>query len=173
MAAAVMTRYSTKPAAAGTVTHKTRVNAPPRLQLSNGAASRDSLHAFSSSARSYDGDYGRDRSHTHTGGGAERRRPEKMVVIGKGGKERGMEVGRERSSRLVLNGELVESQLSPETEESICQVFSFDTKAANFEESMSQVWPIRCSFIVRELIETERAYVQALGEIIKVLAIRA
>ena len=164
MAAAVMTRYSTKPAA-GTVTRKTRANAPPRLQLSNGAASRDGVHA--SLAHSCDGDY-RDRSHTHTGGGGERRRVERGVVIGKGGKERGVEVGRERSSRVVLNGELVESQLSPETEESICQVFSFDTKASDFEESMSQVWPLRCSFIVRELIETERTYVQALGEIIKV-----
>ena len=96
--------------------------------------------------------------------------------IGKGGKERGaVELGeragggRERSLRLVLNGVLVDSQLSPKTEESITQVFSFDTKATDFEESVSQVWPLRCSFIVRELIETERTYVQALGEIIKVL----
>ena len=91
---------------------------------------------------------------------------------GKGGKEKGEGVvewgGRERSSRLVVNGVLVESQLSPKTQESICQVFSFDTKAANFEESMSQVWPHRCTFVVKELIETERAYVQALGDIIKV-----
>ena len=75
---------------------------------------------------------------------------------------------RERSSRLVLNGELVESQLSPRTQESIFQVFSFNTRAADFEESVSQVWPQRCSFVVKELIETERAYVEALGDIIKV-----
>ena len=91
---------------------------------------------------------------------------------GKWGKEKGEGVewlgGRERSSRLVVNGVLVESQLSPKTQESICQVFRFDTKAANFEESMGQVWPHRCTFVVKELIETERAYVQALGDIIKV-----
>lgn len=169
MAAAVMTRYGSNKPPTGTAAHKTRVNAPPRLHLSNGAASRDSIRSLSSLSRSCgDGGEYRDRSHTPTGGGTERRRTEgRGVVIGKGGRDRATE-GRERSSRIVLNGELVQSQLSPKTEESICQVFSFDTKAADFEESMSQVWPLRCSFVVRELIETERTYVQALGEIIKV-----
>ena len=84
------------------------------------------------------------------------------------GKDLTIEGGRDRSSRIVLNGVLVESQLSPKTQESIEQVFSFDTKTADFEASVSQMWPHRCSFIVKELIETERAYVEALGDVIKV-----
>ena len=68
----------------------------------------------------------------------------------------------------MLDGVLVYSELSPKTQESISQVFSFDTKAAKFEASVSQVWPHHCAFVVKELIQTERAYVQALGEIIKV-----
>ena len=160
-----MTRpTSNKPAMSSTSQHKTRI--PPKLQLNNGAASSSSsssLASLSSSSsprdasapfavRSCSGEDSRFRSSTHSG-----------VRIRD--RDRG---GRERSSRLVVNGELVESQLSPRTQESIFQVFSFDTKTAEFEESVSQMWPHRCSFIVKELIETERTYVEALGDIIKV-----
>ena len=139
-------------------------NIPPRLQLSNGAASssRDSQPSLVQSSEE-----SRTLSSTHTGGksGRDSQRKERGGGGGRGERDR----GRERSSRLVLNGELVESQLSPKTQESIFQVFSFDTKATEFEESVSQVWPHRCSYVVKELIETERAYVEALGDIIKVL----
>lgn len=188
-----MTRPTTnKPGMSSSSSHKTRVNIPPRLQLSNGAASaasssRDSLPSLSSSCSSSsgEGNSNRGRSSTYNGGRAAaetrvsqtRRDRDRGTGGGAGGgkvaKERGSGEGgrgerRERSSRLVLNGELVESQLSPRTQESIFQVFSFDTGTADFEESVSQVWPHRCSFIVKELIETERAYVEALGDIIKV-----
>lgn len=152
MAAAVMTRHSNKPRPA----HKTRSAVPSPLEL-NGAASRESLLIHSAMANGSEG-YNRGRSCTEQG---ERRRKEKKV----GGKKG----GRERSSRLVVNGELVYAELSPKTEESISQVFSFDTRTVDFEENMNQVWPHRCTFVVKELIQTERAYVKALGEIIKVI----
>lgn len=147
-----MTRHSNKPRPP----HKTRsAPIPSPLEL-NGAASRESLQIHSAVTNSSDG-YNRGRSCTE----GERRQKEKKV-----GGRRG---GRERSSRLVVNGELVYAELSPKTEESISQVFSFDTRAVDFEENMNQVWPHRCSFVVKELIQTERAYVKALGEIIKVI----
>lgn len=162
MAAAVMTRHSK--------VHKTRsAPIPPRLEL-NGAASRESLHINSAMANNSEDYSNRDRScsssssNSSNGGGGERRRRDREP--GGGTSRRG---GRERSSRLVVDGVLVYSELSPETQESISQVFKFDTKAAEFEDNMNQVWPHRCTFVVKELIETERAYVKALGEIIKVM----
>lgn len=170
-----MTRPSSnKPAA---MSHKTRIKIPPRLQLSNGAASQDHHHHLPSLCDSElhekEGS-SRIRSSTHSGtlrvaGERQQRTSQRdKLLAAKVGKESTFEGGRDRSSRLVLNGVLVESQLSPKTQESIDQVFSFDTKTADFETSVSQMWPHRCSFIAKELIETERTYVEALGDIIKV-----
>ena len=181
-----MTRpTSNKPGTMSSSQPKIRLNIPPRLHLGNGAASslRDSLPTLSPSSVSGSEGSSRTRSCSHTGPGraaestrvSQHRRDNERdrATGGREGKERAQLEGggggrRERSSRLVLNGELVESQLSPRTQESIFQVFSFDTRAADFEESVSQMWPHRCSFVVKELIETERAYVEALGDIIKV-----
>ena len=178
-----MTRpTSNKPGTMSSSQPKIRLNIPPRLHLGNGAASslRDSMPTLSPSSVSGSEGSNRTRSSSHTGSGraAEsarvsqhmRDRERDRGTGGRGGRERARGGGgrRERSSRLVLNGELVESQLSPRTQESIFQVFSFNTRAADFEESVSQVWPHRCSFVVKELIETERAYVEDLGDIIKV-----
>ena len=41
--------------------------------------------------------------------------------------------------------------------------FSFDV-----DERIGEAWPVKCCFVVREIIQTEIAYVQSLGEIIKV-----
>ena len=173
MAAAVMTRPSSnKPAPA--MSHKTRITIPPRLQLSNGAgASHVPCICDEEQRREKEGGRLRSSTHTYTGtlrDGERQQQKDKLGAggVGKSGREGAVEGGRDRSSRLVVNGVLVESQLSPKTQESIQQVFRFDTKTADFETSVSQMWPHRCSFIVKELIETERAYVEALEDVIKV-----
>lgn len=195
MAAAVMTRptpsstsssSSSKTRAATNNTmssqYKTLIQIPPRLHLGDGAASssssspRSSISSISSLSQSGGSDSGdRKRSSTNSGPSTidtktvqrrERDGGAGAAAAGKGKRER--HERRERSSRIVLNGELIDSQLSPKTQESICQVFSFNTRGLGFEESIGQVWPLRCSFVVKELIETERAYVEALGDIIKV-----
>lgn len=38
----------------------------------------------------------------------------------------------------------------------------------NFEEQLQEAWPIKCCFVVKEIMQTEIAYVQALADIIKV-----
>ena len=40
--------------------------------------------------------------------------------------------------------------------------------AEHSEEEIKQAWPHRCCYVVKELLVTERVYVQALGDIIKV-----
>lgn len=40
---------------------------------------------------------------------------------------------------------------------------SFDT-----EEQIREAWPLKCCFVVKEILQTEIAYVQALADIIKV-----
>ena len=37
-----------------------------------------------------------------------------------------------------------------------------------FSERVAEAWPMKCSYVVKELLQTERVYVQDLGEIIKV-----
>ena len=41
--------------------------------------------------------------------------------------------------------------------------FSFD-----IDEKIGGAWPVKCCFVVREIVQTEIAYVQSLGEIIRV-----
>lgn len=44
-----------------------------------------------------------------------------------------------------------------------CIPFSYDA-----EEQIQEAWPIKCCFVVKEIMQTEIAYVQALEDIIKV-----
>jgi hypothetical protein len=45
-------------------------------------------------------------------------------------------------------------------------IFRFDAELS--EEIISKAWSHRCCYVVKELLVTERIYVQALGEIIGV-----
>lgn len=45
----------------------------------------------------------------------------------------------------------------------VCIPFSYDA-----EEQIQEAWPIKCCFVVKEIMQTEIAYVQALEDIIKV-----
>lgn len=45
-------------------------------------------------------------------------------------------------------------------------IFRFDAELS--EELISKAWSHRCCYVVKELLVTERIYVQALGEIIGV-----
>ena len=45
-------------------------------------------------------------------------------------------------------------------------IFRFDAELS--EEMISKAWSHRCCYVVKELLVTERIYVQALGEIIGV-----
>ena len=56
--------------------------------------------------------------------------------------------------------------LSPETQRCLEVVLSFDPVAN--EDRIAQVWPQKCSYVVKEILHTERIFVQSLGEIIKV-----
>lgn len=56
--------------------------------------------------------------------------------------------------------------LSPETQRCLEIVLSFDPVAN--EDRIAQVWPQKCSYVVKEILHTERIFVQSLGEIIKV-----
>lgn len=76
--------------------------------------------------------------------------------------------GTERGKRQRREVTSLIPSISPSTQESINVVFSFNTKGTDFEESVSQIWPRRCTFVVKELIQTERTYVKALGDVIKV-----
>ena len=58
------------------------------------------------------------------------------------------------------------SALSPTTERSLSEVFGFDP--AEHEGRITTVWPLKCSYVVKEILDTERGYIQALGKIIKV-----
>ena len=77
-------------------------------------------------------------------------------------------LGDERGKRQRREVTSLVPSISPSTQQSINVVFSFDTRGTDFEESVSQIWPRRCTFVVKELILTERAYVRALGDVIKV-----
>ncbi len=56
--------------------------------------------------------------------------------------------------------------LSPRIQECVTTVFSFDDMACR--RSIEAVWPQQCAYIVMEIIHTERVYVQALADVIKV-----
>ena len=45
-------------------------------------------------------------------------------------------------------------------------IFRFDAELS--EEMITKAWSHRCCYVVKELLVTERIYVQALGEIIGV-----
>jgi len=42
---------------------------------------------------------------------------------------------------------------------------------ADILERLSDSWPVKCTYVVKELIVTERAYVQALADIIEVMVV--
>ena len=70
--------------------------------------------------------------------------------------------------RLASNRDsILPTSITPETQKSLDAIFSFDT-AAN-EGKIAEVWPQRCSYIVKEILHTERNYVESLGEVIKVI----
>ena len=122
--------------------HKTRsMIQPTRLQM-NGAALGETHPSLSHSCEDCSSSGGSGSS--NGGAGAERNRQQRDVAS------------------------LSVPTLSPGTQDSINLVFSFDTKGADFEESVREIWPRRCTFVVKELIETERVYVRALGDVIKV-----
>ena len=60
----------------------------------------------------------------------------------------------------------IASAISPATAKSLRAIFSFDTAA--HEDRIAEAWPLKCSYVVKEILHTERTYVQALGEIIRV-----
>lgn len=69
--------------------------------------------------------------------------------------------------RLASNRDsILPTSITPETQRSLDVIFSFDTEAN--ESRIAEVWPRRCSFIVKEILHTERNYVESLGEVIKV-----
>lgn len=69
--------------------------------------------------------------------------------------------------RLASNRDsILPTSITPETQKSLDVIFSFDTEAN--EGRIAEVWPRRCSFIVKEILHTERNYVESLGEVIKV-----
>lgn len=39
------------------------------------------------------------------------------------------------------------------------------------DEQIREAWPLKCCFVVKEIMQTEIAYVQSLADIIKVLVI--
>ena len=122
--------------------HKVRsMVQPARLQL-NGATLRETHASLSHSCEDCTSSGGSGSS-SGDGAGAERIRQRKDAIS------------------------LSVPTLSPGTQDSINLVFSFDMKGADFEESVREIWPRRCTFVVKELIETERVYVRALGDIIK------
>ena len=41
--------------------------------------------------------------------------------------------------------------------------YSFD-----IDEKIGEAWPVKCRFVVREILQTEIAYVRSLGDIVKV-----
>lgn len=51
-------------------------------------------------------------------------------------------------------------------EVNVYSIFRFDAELS--EEMISKAWSHRCCYVVKELLVTERIYVQALGEIIGV-----
>ena len=60
----------------------------------------------------------------------------------------------------------IPNALSPTTEQSLSLVFGFNP--ADYEERIAAVWPLKCSYVVKEILETERGYIEALGKIIQV-----
>lgn len=60
----------------------------------------------------------------------------------------------------------VPNALSPGTEQSLTLVFGFN--ADDYERKITAVWPLKCSYVVKEILGTERGYIEALGKIINV-----
>ena len=56
--------------------------------------------------------------------------------------------------------------ITPETQRCLEIVLSFDPVAN--EDRIAQVWPQKCSYVVKEILHTERIFVQSLGEVIRV-----
>lgn len=56
--------------------------------------------------------------------------------------------------------------LGPHVQERVASVFSFDGVAC--KRRIEEVWPRRCAYIVMEIIHTEKTYIQALADVIKV-----
>ncbi len=56
--------------------------------------------------------------------------------------------------------------LTPRVQECVTNVFTFDYLAC--KTRIEEVWSQQCAYIVVELVQTERSYIQALGEVIKV-----
>ena len=49
-----------------------------------------------------------------------------------------------------------------------CTVSLSSFSDSDIVDKLSQSWPVKCTYIVKELIVTERAYVQSLADVIKV-----
>ena len=56
--------------------------------------------------------------------------------------------------------------MSPRTQKCVTNVFSFDTQT--HDNRIREVWSSQCVYVIKEVLTTERAYVEALGDVIKV-----